>query len=126
VAVVQRRDRIGIPLRQFQDQQADGRVLRLRHGEQVGLGDAVPAAGGAEMSTTAYYRDDVRNAEAQFDHQETTLSHLLRVPHPALAGRTYGQALADAVLAGGLRDGRVRVLMAVLAAPGGAPPGNRY
>src|SRR5262249_20277862 len=40
-----------------------------------------------------------------------TLSHLLRVPHPALAGRTYGQALADVLLA---RDavpaGRVRVL----------------
>jgi len=60
---------------------------------------------------TDYYRHAIGDADAQFDHLETTLSHLLRVPHPALAGRTYGQALVDALLA---RDavpaGRVRVL----------------
>ncbi|MGE0551650.1 MAG: class I SAM-dependent methyltransferase [Kofleriaceae bacterium] len=69
---------------------------------------------GAQTSTVSpvdYYRNDVSDAEAQFDHQETTLSHLLRIPHPALSGRTYGQALIDALLA---RDAicadRVRVL----------------
>jgi SAM-dependent methyltransferase len=48
---------------------------------------------------------------AEPDQHETTLSHLLRVPHPALRGRTYGQALADALLArGAVPEGRVRVL----------------
>jgi SAM-dependent methyltransferase len=58
-----------------------------------------------------YHREAIADADAQFDHQETTLSHLLRVPHPALRGRTYGQALADALLEKGkVREGRVRVL----------------
>jgi SAM-dependent methyltransferase len=56
-----------------------------------------------------YYRHDVTEADAQFDHQETTLSHLLRIEHPALAGRTYGQAIIDALVARGLPD-RIRVL----------------
>ncbi|MCA9674540.1 MAG: SAM-dependent methyltransferase [Myxococcales bacterium] len=64
-----------------------------------------------EVSPTEYYRRDVHDADAQFDHQETTLSHLLRLPHPALAGRTYGQALVDALVARG----------AVAAAGGDAP-----
>lgn len=51
------------------------------------------------VQLTDYYRHDVIDADGQFDHQETTLSHLLRVPHPALAGRTYGQAVIDALLA---------------------------
>lgn len=50
------------------------------------------------MNTSAYY-GEVGDAEAQFDHQETTLSHLLRLPHPALGGRTYGQALIDGLAA---------------------------
>lgn len=60
-------------------------------------GEPVPGvAGGADTpSPTDYYQHDIANAEAQFDHQETTLSHLFRVPHHALAGRTYGQALID-------------------------------
>lgn len=65
----------------------------------------------APVALTEYYRHDVRDAEAQFDHHETTLSHLFRMPHPALAGRTYGAAIVDALLA---RDavprGTVRVL----------------
>ncbi len=68
-----------------------------------------PVPGPAEL--VDYHRDDIADADAQFDHQETTLSHLLRVPHPALRGRTYGQALIDALLArGAIPDGRVRVL----------------
>ena len=70
----------------------------------------------------AYHMHDIADAGAQFDHQETTLSHLLRIPHPALtptapggtgrgAPRTYGQALADVLLANGaIAEGTVRVL----------------
>lgn len=57
-----------------------------------------------------YHRDTIADADRQFDHQETTLSHLLRIPHPALRGRTYGQALVDTMLARGLPEGRLRVL----------------
>lgn len=60
---------------------------------------------------TEYHREAIGNADVQFDHQETTLSHLLRVPHPALKDRTYGQTLADVLLdRGAIPDGRVRVL----------------
>jgi SAM-dependent methyltransferase len=65
----------------------------------------------APVGLVDYHREDISDAGAQFEHQETTLSHLLRVPHPALRGRTYGQALADALLAkGAIPEGRVRVL----------------
>ncbi len=64
---------------------------------------------GDEISPKAYYEHDIEDAEAQFDHEETTLSHLLRRKHPALRGRTYGAALVDAVRAQ-LPTGRVRVL----------------
>jgi SAM-dependent methyltransferase len=70
-------------------------------------GTQVPPA----ASLTEYHVESIANANEQFDHQETTLSHLLRVPHPALGNRTYGQAVVDALLA---RDmiplGTVRVL----------------
>jgi hypothetical protein len=49
-----------------------------------------------DVATDDYYRE-VGDANAQFDHQETTLSHLFREPHPALHGRTYGAALVDAL-----------------------------
>jgi SAM-dependent methyltransferase len=58
-------------------------------------GEPVPDALATEVSPLTYYERDVEDAAEQFDHRETTLSHLLRVPHPALAGRTYGQALID-------------------------------
>ena len=70
-------------------------------------GTPVPAA----PELTEYHREAIGNADAQFDHQETTLSHLLRVPHPALKGRTYGQTLVDTLVArGAIAEGRVRVL----------------
>ena len=70
-------------------------------------GTPVPPAAGL----VDYHREDIADADAQFDHTETTLSHLLRVPHPTLRGRTYGGALADALLAkGSLPSDRVRVL----------------
>ena len=60
---------------------------------------------------TDYYKHDVTKADDQFDHQETTLSHLLRIPHPALGDRTYGQAMIDALAQKGIiQPGRVRVL----------------
>jgi SAM-dependent methyltransferase len=59
-----------------------------------------------------YYRSRIAEADAQFDHQETTLSHLFRAPHPALANRSYGQALVDALVRrpDALPEGRLRVL----------------
>jgi len=81
---------------------------RWQPGEPV---PAEPGADGGAVSPQAYYQEAVRDAAAQFDHQETTLSHLLRVPHPALGGRSYGQALVDALAArGAVPAGRVRVL----------------
>ncbi len=50
-----------------------------------------------DVHTDDYYKDDVKDAAEQFDHRETTLSHLFREPHPALAGKTYGAALVDAL-----------------------------
>jgi SAM-dependent methyltransferase len=70
-------------------------------------GTPVPPA----VSLTSYHVHDITKADEQFDHQETTLSHLLRVPHPALRDRTYGQALVDVLLArNAIPDARVRVL----------------
>jgi SAM-dependent methyltransferase len=70
-------------------------------------GTAVPPA--ADLTT--YHQQSIGDANEQFDHQETTLSHLLRVPHPALRGRTYGQKLADVLIARGkVKEGTVRVL----------------
>ena len=57
-------------------------------------GTPVPPA----VSLSEYHLSSITNADTQFDHQETTLSHLLRVPHPVLDGRTYGQALADVTI----------------------------
>lgn len=70
-------------------------------------GQPVPPA----PSLTAYHEHAIVQADEQFDHHETTLSHLLRIPHPALRGRTYGQALIDVLIArGAVPEGRVRVL----------------
>lgn len=57
--------------------------------------DEVPVPFDAFFSPEGYYQSEVSDADAQFDHQETTLSHLFRRPHPALRGRTYGEALID-------------------------------
>jgi len=77
-------------------------------------GTPVPAA----PALDAYHEVEITDADAQFDHQETTLSHLLRVPHPVLAAqasgaprRTYGQALVDVLLGrDAIPAGAVRVL----------------
>ncbi len=63
-----------------------------------------------DVVTDDYYRD-VDDAAAQFDHRETTLSHLFREPHPALRGKTYGAALVDALAREDrLPAGAIRVL----------------
>jgi SAM-dependent methyltransferase len=73
--------------------------------------DGPPRAFGREVSPAQYYAEDIGDADAQFDHQETTLSHLFRKPHPAIGGRTYGEALVDALAARGvLLQGRARIL----------------
>jgi hypothetical protein len=41
---------------------------------------------------------------------ECTVSHLLRFPHPALAGRRYGEALLQGIAARGIGPGRCGVL----------------
>jgi SAM-dependent methyltransferase len=66
------------------------------------IGDPVPAAPALDS-----YHHAIADADSQFEHHETTLSHLLREPHPALRGRTYGQALIDRLE---IPEGRVRVL----------------
>jgi hypothetical protein len=63
--------------------------------------DGAPRPMGREISPAQYYAEDIADAEAQFDHQETTLSHLFRKPHPAIGGRTYGEAVVDALAARG-------------------------
>jgi SAM-dependent methyltransferase len=77
-------------------------------------GEEVPGARGddGEVSPRDYYASEIGDADAQFDHQETTLSHLFRKPHPALADRTYGQALIDGLAARGAlpQSGPIRVL----------------
>lgn len=73
--------------------------------------DPVPVPLGDLPTPELYYRHDVADADAQFDHQETTLSHLFRDPHRALGGRRYGDALAAGLLARGLvSPGPLRVL----------------
>jgi SAM-dependent methyltransferase len=70
-------------------------------------GTPVPPA----PALTEYHVEAIGNADAQFDHQETTLSHLLREPHPALKDRTYGQTLVDVLIErGAIAEGRIRVL----------------
>ncbi|HEX4418030.1 MAG TPA: SAM-dependent methyltransferase [Kofleriaceae bacterium] len=81
----------------------------------------------AQPPLDTYHVSEIADADAQFDHQETTLSHLLRAPHPALAvhapgssngapgaapvPRSYGQALADVLLAkAAVPEGTIRIL----------------
>lgn len=59
---------------------------------------------------TAYHQHDIVDADAQFEHQETTLSHLFREPHAALANRRYGEALVDALASRVTLPKTIRVL----------------
>lgn len=73
------------------------------------------------------YRTDRLSPDRRFDEVETTISHLFRVPHPALGQKTYGGALFAALasrglLAGGevteLGGGTGELARSVLDAPG--------
>jgi SAM-dependent methyltransferase len=55
-------------------------------------GEAIPAE--EELSTREYHKQTISDAREQFEYRETTISHALRVPHPALGGRPYGSQLA--------------------------------
>lgn len=57
--------------------------------------DEDPVGPEDDVSPVHYYEQEVEDADEQFDHQETTLSHLLRRPTPVLRGLTYGQAFVD-------------------------------
>jgi SAM-dependent methyltransferase len=63
-----------------------------------------------EDATRAHHRQDRLPVRRRFDEVECTVSHLLRRPHPALAGRTYGEALLQGVSARGAAPGRSGVL----------------
>ena len=62
------------------------------------VSDPEPVPLDERVSPEGYYASDIHDADAQFDHQETTLSHLFRGAHPALGGRTFGQALVDGLI----------------------------
>ena len=47
------------------------------------------------------YSSDTLSTKIGVEEDETTVSHLFRAPHVALAGRTYGHALFEALLARG-------------------------
>jgi ubiquinone/menaquinone biosynthesis C-methylase UbiE len=51
-----------------------------------------------EEGTRDYHKVEIEDAQQQFEVKETTVSHALRVPHPALGGRTYGAALAQGLI----------------------------
>lgn len=71
---------------------------------------ASPAEGAPSEPTSdtfAYHAGNTSDALHQFETMEMTVSHVYREPHPALGGRTYGQALADTLMARGDVKGRV-------------------
>lgn len=59
---------------------------------------------GRERDPAPSYRDDRVSPKTRFDDVEATISHLFRRPHPALGGRSYGEALFDALRARGLLE----------------------
>jgi SAM-dependent methyltransferase len=60
-----------------------------------------------EDPTRAHHRLDRLPARRRFDEVECTVSHLLRLPHPALHGRRYGEALLQGIAARGIEAGPV-------------------
>jgi SAM-dependent methyltransferase len=63
-----------------------------------------------EDPNRAHHRLDRLPARRRFDEVECTISHLLRLPHPALGGRRYGEALLQGIAARGIGPGRSGVL----------------
>jgi SAM-dependent methyltransferase len=50
------------------------------------------------VAATSHYRTDARSVSTRFDDDETTLSHLFREPHAGLRGRSWGEALFEALV----------------------------
>ncbi len=63
-----------------------------------------------EDRTRAHHRRDRLSARRRFDEVECTVSHLLRLPHPALDGRRYGEALLQGIAARGIGPGKSGVV----------------
>ena len=63
-----------------------------------------------EDRTRAHHRLDRLAARRRFDEVECTVSHLLRLPHPALQGRRFGEALLQGIGARGIGPGRSGVV----------------
>jgi SAM-dependent methyltransferase len=63
-----------------------------------------------EDRTRAHHREDRLPARRRFDEVECTVSHLLRLPHPALQGRRYGEALLQGIAERGASPGRSGVV----------------
>jgi hypothetical protein len=73
--------------------------------------DPLPKGVDGFFSPEGYYLSEVEDADEQFDHQETTLSHLLRIPHPVLGHRTYGEALVHQLFEyRAIPEGNIKVL----------------
>lgn len=49
------------------------------------------------VNLAGYHQQTIAEADEQFEVTETTLSHMLRDPHPALAGKSYAGALVGAL-----------------------------
>src|SRR5207248_1453959 len=62
------------------------------------------------LPNDAYHAGRIADAARQFDDVETTVSHAYAAPHPALGGRSYGEAFFDVCLERGLISERPRVL----------------
>jgi SAM-dependent methyltransferase len=58
----------------------------------------------------SYHQTEITDPFAQFDEIETTVNHLYRDPHPALAGKSYGAGFAEVLLQEGALGKRSRVL----------------
>src|SRR6266850_3976660 len=63
-----------------------------------------------EDATRAHHRIDRVPVRRRFDEVECTISHLLRRPHPALRGRSYGEALLQGAAERGAKPGADGVL----------------
>jgi SAM-dependent methyltransferase len=63
-----------------------------------------------EDVTRAHHRKDRLSARRRFDEVECTISHLLRLPHPALRGRRYGEALLHGIAVRGGSPGHSGVV----------------
>ncbi len=68
-------------------------------GPDPGLGRLVgpPREPNVQEPDLAAWHRAIADGPIHFDRVETTVAHAHGLPHPALAGRTYGEALADAL-----------------------------